>query len=184
MFRQRKRIFFDRKGWDVQVVEDEFEIDRFDRDDTVYICSLSQDNRLNGSVRLLNTALENMACTVFSEMFPDLDIRSPTIWEATRFAVPPSQDLLENGISRAASEVLLGMTLFGLEAGVSQMTAIYEAANRRVYRRCGIHHVVIGTHRTHLHGTIEFGLFDITRDLERSIRGATRLGEASIQLAA
>lgn len=67
------------------------------------------------------------------------------------------------------------MCLFGLEAGVSQMTAIYEAPRARVYRRCGLTNIVLARHRTASHGTIEFGLWDISKKLEAAIRAATGL---------
>ena len=175
MYRQRKAIFADRKGWDVAVVDGVFEIDEFDRDDTVYICCLSPGGALEGSMRLLNTTLDHMAATTFASMFPGLVVRSPTIWEVTRFAVPACHDLQPNGISRPTCELLLGMARFGLEAGVSQMTAIYEAGFSRIYRRCGLRQIILGRHRTKAHGTVEFGLCDISRQLVHSIQNATGL---------
>ena len=184
MYRQRKAIFVDEKKWDVAVVDGEFEIDAFDRDDTVYVCSLASNGRLAGSVRLVNTSLDHMALTVFDAMFPGLVIRSPSIWEATRFAVPVCPQVQPNGISRPACEVLLGMCLFGIDAGVSQMTAIYEAPMARVYRRCGLRNIVLGRHRTPRHGSVEFGLWDISKQLERDIRAATGLGADALASAA
>ena len=125
-----------------------------------------------------------MAVSVFDTMFPGLVIRSPTIWEATRFAVPVPGTIQPNNVSRAACEVLLGMSLFGLEAGASQMTAIYEQAMARVYRRCGLSNIVLGRHRTAHHGTIEFGLWVISRALEGAIRNATGLDDNLTLMAA
>ena len=183
MFRHRKTVFIDQKKWDIPITDEEYEIDQFDRDDTVYILSVDGTGRVLGSVRLVNTVLEHMATSVFDAMFPGLVIRSPTIWEATRFAVPSPGAIQPNNVSRAACEVLLGMSLFGLEAGASQMTAIYEQAMSRVYRRCGLNNIVLGRHRTALHGTIEFGLWDISRALEGAIRNATGL-DADLNLMA
>ena len=183
MFRHRKAVFIDQKGWDLPVTEGVFEIDNFDRDDTVYILSVDAGGGLLGSVRLVNTTFDHMATTVFATMFPGLVIRSPTIWEATRFAVPVPGAIQPNKVSRAACEVLLGMSLFGLEAGVSQMTAIYEQPMARVYRRCGLSNIVLGRHTTSHHGSIEFGLWDISRALEGAIRTATGI-DADIGLLA
>jgi N-acyl-L-homoserine lactone synthetase len=180
MFRQRKKVFIDDKKWDIEAVGGEFEIDEYDRDDTVYICSLSSDGALAGSIRLLNTLTDHMAAGAFKDMFPQLTIRSPTIWEATRFAVPDDPHVQPNGVSRAACEVMLGTCLFGLEHGVSQLTAIYEAPMARIYRRCGVKHYILGRHRSPEHGAVHFALGEISRDLETSIRSATGLSPVEV----
>jgi len=175
MFRQRKKVFIDEKKWDLKPVNGEFEIDEFDRDDAVYVCSLLPDGTLAGSARFLNTTTEHMASSVFQPMFPGLMIRSPTIWEVTRFAAPEDRRLQPNGVSRAACELLLGMCLFGLEYGVSQLTAIYEAPLARIFKKSGLHHIVLGRHRSEAHGSLHFGLCDISRELEASVRAKTGL---------
>lgn len=175
MFRQRKQVFVDQKKWDVKVVDGQFEIDEYDRDDTVYVCSMRPDGTLAGSIRLLNTLTDHMASGPFQKLFPELTIRSPTIWEATRFAVPDDTRMQPNGLSRAACEIMLGTCLFGLEHGVSQIVAIYEAPMARVYRKCGVRHYVLGRHRSPEHGAIHFALGEVSRETEASIRQATGL---------
>ncbi|WP_036262589.1 acyl-homoserine-lactone synthase [Methylocapsa aurea] len=175
MFRHRKTVFIDQKKWDLKAVDGEFEIDEFDRDDTVYLCSLLPDGSLAGSIRFLNTTTDHMAGSVFQPMFPGLTVRSPTIWEATRFAVPEDKRLQPNGVSRAACEIIVGMCLFGLEYGVTQMTAIYEAGLERVFKKCGLTHYVLGRHRSEEHGAVHYGLCEVSRELEASIRSATQL---------
>ncbi|MGO9673351.1 MAG: acyl-homoserine-lactone synthase [Methylocella sp.] len=175
MFRQRKKVFVDQKKWDIKTVKGDFEYDEYDRDDTVYVCSLLPDGSLVGSVRLLSTLTHPMATGAFKDMFPDLMIRSPTIWEATRFAVLEDTRLQPNGVSRAVCEVMLGTCLFGLAHGVSQLTAIYEAPNARIYRKCGIRHYILGRHRSPEHGAVHFALGEISHALEASVRQATGL---------
>jgi N-acyl-L-homoserine lactone synthetase len=180
MFRQRKQVFIDQKKWDLKPIDGEFEFDEFDRDDAVYICSLAPNGDLLGSIRFLNTTTDHMASTVFQTMFPGLVIRSPTIWEATRFAVPEDRRLQPNGVSVATCEIIVGMCLFGLENGVSQMTAIYEAPLTRIFRKCGLTHIVLGRHRSEAHGALHFGLCDVSRELEASIRQAIGLRPVEI----
>lgn len=177
MFHHRKKIFIDQKKWSIDVTDGEYEIDEFDRDDTAYVCSVRPDGTLAGSARLINTAADHMAASTFQYMFPGLTIRSPTIWEGTRFAVPEDNRIQPNGVSRAACEVILGVCLFGLEFGASQMTAIYEAPMARIYRKCGLTHYVLARHRTEAHGSVHFGLWDISREHEAAIRKATCLPE-------
>lgn len=173
MFRQRKKVFIDEKKWALKLTDGVYEIDEFDRDDAVYICSLLPNGELAGSARVLNTATDHMAARPFRSMFPGVTIISPTIWEVTRFTAPDDKRLQPNGISRAACEVLLGLCLFGLEYGVSQMTAIYESPLTRMYKKCGMNHFVLARHKSAEHGALHFGLWDISRDLEASIRAAT-----------
>jgi N-acyl-L-homoserine lactone synthetase len=177
MFRHRKQVFIDRLGWTLPPTGGHYEIDEFDREDTVYICSLLPSGELAGSVRLLNTTTPHMAIGPFATMFPDVTVRSPTIWEVTRFAVPDDRRLQPNGVSRAACEVLLGMCLFGLEYGVSQLTAIYEPPLARLFKKCGMTHYVLARHQSANYGSIHFGLWDISRQLEKSIRGATAISQ-------
>ncbi|WP_034993187.1 acyl-homoserine-lactone synthase [Beijerinckia mobilis] len=174
MFRQRRIIFHDQKNWDVKVNEDNLEIDEFDRDDSVYLCVLGNNGELYGSVRLLNTLSEHMAVSVFNKMFPDIVIRSPTIWEITRFVVFNDQVIQPNGISRTACELILGICQFSLEHGVTQVTSIYEASLHRVWRRCGVNKIILG-HNHSTRPSIYFGLQDIHPALENNIRSMTGL---------
>lgn len=173
MFRQRKAIFIDQLKWDLEPTNGIYEIDEYDRDDTAYVCSLLPNGDLAGSVRLVNTTMDHMASKAFQHMFPGLMIRSPTIWEGTRLAVPEDHRLQPNGVSRAACEVILGTCLFGLDHGISQMTAIYEAPMARIYKKCGLTHYVLGRHKSKEHGLVHFGLWDVSREHEASIRAAT-----------
>ncbi len=175
MFRQRKKVFIDEKKWNIEAIDGQFEIDEYDRDDTVYVCSLLPDGSLAGSIRLVSTITDHMASGPFRAMFPELTIRSPTIWEATRFAVLDDPRIQPNGVSRAACEIMLGTCLFGLEHGVSQLVAIYEAPMARIYRKCGVKHYILGRHRSPEHGAVHFALGEISRQLEASIRSATGL---------
>ncbi len=176
MFRQRKAIFIDQKKWDLKAVDSEFEIDEFDRDDAVYLCSLRPDGALAASVRFLNTMTEHVAGSVSPQIFSGLIIRSPTIWETTRFALPQNDlPLQPNGIPHATCEIIVGMCLFGLQYGVTQMTAIYEAKLARVFRKCGLVYHVVGRNSSAEHGVVHYGLCDISRGLEASVRSATQL---------
>src|ERR1700709_2253540 len=84
MFRERKRVFVDRLGWEVPVVDGEFEIDQFDTEQAVYLLSLDAAGVPLGSVRLLPSP----GPPLLSEVFPQLCERGvPTgedVWDITR----------------------------------------------------------------------------------------------------
>jgi len=186
MFRQRKTAFINHKNWHLKARGGEFEIDEFDRDDTVYFCSLRPDGALSGSIRFLNTTTEHVAAAAFRNVFSALTVSSPTIWESTWFALPEDEPLQPNGVPRATCEIIFGIWLFGFEHGLTQMTAIYDATLARIFKKCGLTHFLLTRHRSEEHGLLHYGLLDISYDLGASIREATqivpRLIEADIDL--
>jgi N-acyl-L-homoserine lactone synthetase len=176
MFRQRKVVFHDQKQWDVTLVDGEYEIDEYDRDDTCYLISLDRSRELVGSLRLISTAMPHMMSGPFQKMFPDIGFRSPLIWEVTRFVVHGDHNVQPNLVSTAACELLLGACQFGLRNGVRHMTSVYEPGMLRLYRRCGLPNPELARHRTEKHGSVSVGLWEITEELEASILAATGLG--------
>src|SRR5205823_662323 len=117
MFKHRKLVFHDQKKWDVKLVGGEYEIDEYDRDDTVYLAAFDRAGQLVGSVRLISTIMPHMLDGPFRGMFPDVAFKSPVIWEATRFVVVGDRSVQPNQVSTAACEILLGMCRFGLDNG-------------------------------------------------------------------
>ena len=172
MFEQRKKIFFDDKKWEVNVVSGRYEIDEFDRQDTCYLMALDSSGELVGSVRLISTVMPHMMSGPFRDMFPEIGFSSPLIWEATRFAVVcdtarPSQ------VSTAASELMLGVVQFALENGIQNIVGVYDASMARLYRRCGFKTIELERHRTAQHGTVYAGLCPISQALRASVLAAT-----------
>jgi N-acyl-L-homoserine lactone synthetase len=177
MFRQRKIVFHDQKHWDVKLVDDEYEIDEYDRDDTCYLISTDRRGQLVGSLRMISTAMPHMMSGPFQKMFPDIGFRSPSIWEVTRFVVLGDQSVQPNQVSTAACELLLGACQFGLRNGVRQMTSVYEPGMLRLYRRCGLPNPELARHRTERHGSVSVGLWAVSEALEASIMAATGLAD-------
>jgi N-acyl-L-homoserine lactone synthetase len=177
MFRQRKIVFHDQKHWDVKIVDGEYEIDEYDRDDTCYLISFDRRGELVGSLRLISTAMPHMMSGPFQKMFPDIGFQSPLIWEVTRFAMLGDQSTQPNQVSTAACELLLGACQFGLNNGVRHMTSVYEPGMLRLYRRCGLPNPELARHRTERHGSVSVGLWEVSEALEAAILAATGLGE-------
>ena len=175
MYRQRKTVFHDLKKWDVKITDGIYEIDEYDRDDTCYILSLTPEGRLVGSVRVLSTVTPHMMSGPFKHMFPEIGFSSPLIWEITRFAVLNDVSVQPNRVSTAACELILGLIRFGLENGVTHLTAISEAPLAHIYRRCGLRDFELERRQLPEHGAIIAGLVAVTKELERSILTATGL---------
>ena len=183
MFSHRKLVFHDQKGWDVKLVDGEYEIDEYDRDDTVYLMSCDEQGALVGSIRLLSTQGPHMLNGPFQSMFPEIGFTTPLIWEATRFVMVGDKSVQPNLVSTAACEILLGMCRFGLNNGVDHITAVYDAGMARLYRRCGLSNIELGRYRTAEHGVVFVGLWEISESLETSILKATGLESAPQKLA-
>lgn len=175
MFKQRKEIFYDQKNWDVKISDNLYEIDELDRDDSIYILVFADDCELLGSARILNTTQDHLANKFFGDIFNDVDIRSPTIWEITRFYVKPDDRTQPNGVSRAACELALAIVNFGIENGISQYTGIYEAPIHRLCRKCGIFCKPIASANMARNSRIYFGVSDVYPGLDDAVRYATGL---------
>lgn len=89
MHRQRKRVFVDGAGWSVPVVND-MELDRYDRDDTIYlIAKATPDGPVLASVRLLPTVGPHLMLDLFSDACCGNPPRGPQIREVSRFCTSP-----------------------------------------------------------------------------------------------
>lgn len=134
----RARVFKDRLGWDV-VVENGQERDHFDDLDPTHIISVTEEGRVAGCMRLLQTTGPNMLADVFSSILQGQAApRSPLIWEATRFCV--DTNLLgggksRNSISYVTSEVMVGAFEYARAAGVEDAVAVIDPVMNRVLKR-------------------------------------------------
>ena len=70
MFRLRKRVFFDRLGWDVTTFGG-YELDSYDLLKPLYVLSMDDaGKRVLGSLRLLPSNGPNMLADTFYELLP------------------------------------------------------------------------------------------------------------------
>ncbi|MEP5155623.1 acyl-homoserine-lactone synthase [Planktotalea sp.] len=138
VFELRARVFRDRLGWDVEVIDGQ-ERDHFDDLFPTHIVSVNDDGKVAGSMRLLQTTGPNMLADVFSSILQGQPApRSPLIWEATRFCV--DTNLLESGksnnsISYVTSEVMVGAFEYARSAGVEDAVAVIDPIMNRVLKR-------------------------------------------------
>ena len=136
MHRQRKIVFVDRAGWNVPVSGDQ-EIDRYDRDDTLYL--LAKDapcGPILASVRLLPTQRPHL----MSELFPLACLaaipRGPTVWEASRMCVAPGLRA-ERRAHALVWEMVCGVLETALLYGIDQVVFAVNRALLRLVLHCG-----------------------------------------------
>src|SRR3546814_4101286 len=88
MFADRKRLFVDLFGWDVPVIDGQYEIDQFDNAHTIYLIAADDDGQHEASLRLFPTSQPHMLGTPFSHLCPLGVPAGDKIWESTRLCLP------------------------------------------------------------------------------------------------
>lgn len=135
----RKKVFFDRMGWDVPIINS-WEIDGYDAMNPLYLASVNEKGTIIGGVRLLPTMGFNMLNDTFPVLLPDGErIESPLIWESSRFAVDHDADVQigPKGIGRATAELGLAMNEIGRSVGLTHIVTVYDALMHRLLTRAG-----------------------------------------------
>lgn len=162
MFRSRALVFDERLQWQV-TVKDGWEIDRYDDEDPVYLLSIDDSGQLQGSLRLLPTTGPTMLQNEFADFFPDsVNVSAPTIWECTKFCIPPrlSKDSKKT-VSLASAELLISLCELCLSSGIEFVVGVYEASMSRIYRRIGWSPELLTRSRPEI-GDISVGLWEAT----------------------
>ena len=138
MFKDRAAQFKDRLDWDVTVDENGWEVDEYDRLNPLYIIWENAEGRHGGSVRIMPTVGRTMTNEHFLDLTGGVRIRSPLIWECTRFCLAPDAPA---GVAAAllAAGVELGLR-FGLEQAVGRDLRQDDAAIYRPHRLRPGHH--------------------------------------------
>ena len=83
--RYRYRVFVERLGWDLACVRG-WEVDQFDRADTLYVVARGVDGQVIGCARLLQTVKPYLLEAAFPQLMGAIEIpKDHTIWELSRF---------------------------------------------------------------------------------------------------
>ena len=113
---------------------------------------------------------------VFPQLLMGLDeVRSPLIWESTRFCVSKEAALerSSNQLNYTTAELLAGIVEVGQMAGLKSVVSVYDARMKRVLRNAGCPAKEIGT-PTRIGGVMTYaGLFDIDVPMLERIRTAS-----------
>lgn len=140
MFRDRAAQFRDRMGWDVTVDDLGWETDAYDSMDPIYVLVENEAGGHAASMRFLPTTGSTMVSDVFPHLVEGAPIRSPFVWECTRFCLSPKAGA---GMAR---RLLLGAVELGLAMGVTHSVGVFDTPMTRIYRRLGWSPEVLGSH--------------------------------------
>ena len=159
MFRDRAAQFRDRMKWDVTVDELGWETDQYDALDPLYVIAEDENGNHAASMRFLPTTGRTMTGEIFPHLIGGAPIRSPLIWECTRFCLSPTAAAGSQG-AQVASKLLLGGMLLGLEMGTTHSLGVFDRPMVRVYRRLGWSPEILGTA-----DGISAGLWTLSQDV-------------------
>ena len=140
MFELRARVFGDRMGWDV-TIKDGMERDSFDDMDPSYAVGLDHEGRVVSCVRALQTTGPHMLADVFSAILGgEPPLRSPTLWESTRFCVDTKRlgrGKGQNSVSYATCELMIASLEAARNAGVTDIVTVIDPLMDRILKRSG-----------------------------------------------
>lgn len=121
MYRDRKRVFVDRLGWNVPTVG-EFERDAFDAGDARYLIVTDSDRRHLGSVRLLPTHRPHLLDTHFPMLCSGAIPRGLHIMEISRLCFSPECRVKE--LRTVRDRLTTALVQFGLLSGITSYTLV------------------------------------------------------------
>jgi acyl-homoserine lactone synthase len=122
MFADRKRLFVDLFGWDVPVVDGQYEMDQFDNADTIYLIVADDDGGHAASIRLFPSTRPHMLGTIFPHLCPFGVPVDNTTWESTRLCLPQRHGAERRRILR--NMLFSAMVDVALERGIERYTGV------------------------------------------------------------
>ncbi|WP_371931490.1 acyl-homoserine-lactone synthase [Roseovarius sp. MMSF_3359] len=127
-------------GWDV-TIKDGMERDSFDDMDPSYAVGLDHEGRVVSCVRALQTTGPHMLSDVFSAILGgEPPLRSPTLWESTRFCVDTKRlgrGKGQNSVSYATCELMIASLEAARNAGVTDIVTVIDPLMDRILKRSG-----------------------------------------------
>lgn len=175
MHRARAIVFKERLNWHVQVHQ-ELELDNYDRyEHPIYVVALNQMQRPVASLRLLPTVGPTMLTREFADVFDEpLDVKSPCIWECTRFCIHPARRSTGRDV---ASELLFGLYEFCRWCGIEHVLGVCDRRMLRIYSRIGWSPESLATAKFGQSDVI-LGAWDVTP--EATIKLRTRMASSPL----
>lgn len=170
MFRDRRRQFVDRQGWDLSLTEGEYEIDEYDDSSSRYLI-VHQQYRHFGSCRVRPTTSPTMLIDHFFRSFPDakdfLHMQRGRVYELTRFCRSPDVPTAQS--KTVLRNLLLVLEHFRRERQLTGFVAVVYPKVARFMSAIGMRYIVLS--RSEVNGE-EVYMICITE--------ATRVDSASI----
>ncbi|WP_439153948.1 acyl-homoserine-lactone synthase [Yoonia sp.] len=139
MHRDRATQFADRLKWAVTVDESGWERDEYDAMNPLYVIWVNPDGTHGGSMRFLPTTERTMVNDHFANLLNGVDIRSPFIWECTRFC------LGRQSTPRVAAAMMLAGGELMRAFSLTHLLGVFDPRMVRIYSMIGASPEVLGS---------------------------------------
>lgn len=122
MFDARKRVFVDLLRWDLPVLADKYELDRFDNPEADYLILVDADGQHRASARLLRTDRPHILSELFPVLCPGPIPSGPSTREITRFCLEPRLPTPQRLVAR--NELVTALVQHALDHGITHYTGV------------------------------------------------------------
>lgn len=175
MFEDRRVQFRERLGWPVDVDSFGYERDAYEQENPLYVIVADDNDSHLGSLRLLPTTGRTMILDHFPEATNGKAIRSPEIWECTRFCLSPDKSV------KAGLALLTVTARLMQEAGLRHLVAVFDEKMSRLYRKLGVSPEVIGSFE-YESGTVTAGLWSFDSERFEALKKASEVDTLELEL--
>jgi acyl-homoserine lactone synthase len=127
LFKLRHQVFVKGRGWSLPCVAGDREIDQYDVDDAAYFIDMNEDGVIEGSVRMTPTVRYSLLADYFPHLVENgSSVRSPDIYEATRYIVLPA-DRTRDAIRQAKVRLLIGVMEWCLSKKLTFLQTVIDS---------------------------------------------------------
>jgi acyl homoserine lactone synthase len=142
LWQYRHRVFVERLGWPLDSQQG-CEYDRFDRDDTVYVALVDEQQAILGCARLLPTTRPYLLAEIFPQLLHGAELpRDPQVWELSRFAAMDfsrrSATPLAQFSSSATARLMQESMQCARRLGAARLVTVSPLGIERLVRRLGL----------------------------------------------
>jgi acyl-homoserine lactone synthase len=131
-FRFRHEIFVRERGWTDFDQDGKYEVDQYDNEKTIYHVALDDSENVIGCFRLYPTLAPHMISEIFPHLLDGPMIERPDVMEITRISVARDK---RHG--NTYYELLTGLQEYGLQQGLSAVTAVIRLFRMPVVQTAG-----------------------------------------------
>jgi N-acyl-L-homoserine lactone synthetase len=180
MHRDRKSVFVDRLGWALPARGSWLEIDQFDDEFAVYLLA-REEQRHQGSVRLLPTTRPTMLGTLFADLCPGGVPAGEDVWEISRLVTSPGSGLGANAL-RVHKLLALALVEFAQLNGIGRYNLVAEAKRVPTLLAMGWNVLPLGLPTLHGEEELQALQIRIEKQTLNRVRRRVRMFEPVLQV--
>lgn len=126
MFAARKQVFVDLLGWQVPVLDGQYEVDQFDDEHARYLILTDAELGHLASARLLPTTRPHILDSLFPALCAGPAPRGPETFEITRFCLDRNLSAMRR--REARNRLVTALVVHAIASGIRAYTGVAEPA--------------------------------------------------------